>query len=102
MFDRVLILFLSIGSGAAHEVRSVADLLEQGAVIRCSHFLTRADEVDALLDDPKHLADLRANARRLGRPHAALDIVRALQGRESGDSEVEQIPQRNLPCTNCC
>jgi processive 1,2-diacylglycerol beta-glucosyltransferase len=36
---------------------------------------TMAYKITALLRDPERLAALKANARRLGRPRAAFDVV---------------------------
>jgi processive 1,2-diacylglycerol beta-glucosyltransferase len=35
-------------------------------------------KIDRLLDKPGRLAQLQANAQRLGRPRAALDVVQTL------------------------
>ena len=64
--------------------RNADYLHEEGAAVRCNHLLTLAEEVDTLLNDPEPLTRLRANARRLGRPHAACDIVRVLERPEPG------------------
>ena len=41
-----------------------------------SSWVTMGHKVGALLRDEKHLAELKANAKRLGRPRAAFDVVK--------------------------
>ncbi len=60
------------------EEHNADHLLEEGVAIRCNNLLVLAYKVDRLLRDPKRLARMRANARRLSRPYAAFDIVRRL------------------------
>ena len=62
------------------EERNADHLLEEGAAIRCNNLPVLAYKIDRLLDDPARLAAMRANARRLARPHAAGDIAAALVG----------------------
>jgi UDP-N-acetylglucosamine:LPS N-acetylglucosamine transferase len=40
-----------------------------------NNLATLAYKVTNLLREPEHLAHLKANARRLGRPRAAFDVV---------------------------
>src|SRR5262249_40094257 len=62
------------------ESRNSDCLLENGAAIKVNNVATLAHKVTALLRDPGRLAQLKANARRLGRPRAAFDVVeRALK-----------------------
>jgi processive 1,2-diacylglycerol beta-glucosyltransferase len=62
------------------ETRNSDFLLENGAAIKANALATLAYKVTALLRDPERLAQLKANARSLGRPRAAFDIVeRSLQ-----------------------
>lgn len=62
------------------ESRNSDFLLENGAAIKVNNLATLAHKVTALLSDPQRLAQLKANARRLGRPRAAFDVVeRSLQ-----------------------
>jgi processive 1,2-diacylglycerol beta-glucosyltransferase len=60
------------------EERNADHLLEAGAAIRCNNLRALAWKIDRLLDDPVRLAAMRANARRLARPHAARDIAATL------------------------
>jgi processive 1,2-diacylglycerol beta-glucosyltransferase len=57
------------------EARNSDFLLEQGAAIKVNNAATLAYKVGALLDEPKRLAALKANAARLGRPNAAVEVV---------------------------
>jgi len=57
------------------EDRNSDYLLENGAAIKINHVPTLAFKVSALLRDPGRLARLKANARRLGRPRAAFDVL---------------------------
>jgi processive 1,2-diacylglycerol beta-glucosyltransferase len=58
------------------EERNSDYLLENGAALKCNHIQTLPYKVTELLREPGRLALLRANARRLGRPRAALDVAR--------------------------
>jgi processive 1,2-diacylglycerol beta-glucosyltransferase len=60
------------------EERNADHLLEAGAAIRCNNLPALAWKIDRLLDDPARLAAMRANARRLARPHAAREIAAVL------------------------
>jgi processive 1,2-diacylglycerol beta-glucosyltransferase len=70
------------------EERNSDYLLESGAALKCNHPPTLAHKLTALLRDPTRLAALRANARRLGRPRAALDVAEQalalLEGQAAG------------------
>jgi processive 1,2-diacylglycerol beta-glucosyltransferase len=57
------------------EYRNSDFLLENGAAIKANNLGTLAYKVTALLRQPERLAALKANARRLGRPRAAFNIV---------------------------
>ncbi len=70
--------FLVVNPIRGQEERNADHLLEEGAGIRCNNLPVLAYKVDKLLNDPKRLARMRANARRLSRPQAAFDIVRKL------------------------
>jgi processive 1,2-diacylglycerol beta-glucosyltransferase len=60
------------------EERNSDHLLEEGAAIRCNNLPILGWKIDRLLDEPGRLAQLQANARRMGRPRAALDVVQKL------------------------
>ncbi|KAB8143404.1 glycosyltransferase [Chloroflexia bacterium SDU3-3] len=58
------------------EERNADYLLEEGAALRCNDLEIIDYKIDQLLDSPERLAQLRANARRIGRPDAA-DVIAA-------------------------
>jgi processive 1,2-diacylglycerol beta-glucosyltransferase len=57
------------------ESRNSDFLLENGAAIKINNLATLSYKLTALLKDQERLAALKANARRLGRPKAAFDVV---------------------------
>jgi processive 1,2-diacylglycerol beta-glucosyltransferase len=57
------------------ESRNSDYLLENGAAIKVNNLATLAYKVTALLREPERLANLKENARRLGRPRAAFKVV---------------------------
>jgi processive 1,2-diacylglycerol beta-glucosyltransferase len=57
------------------EDRNCDFLLENGAGIKINHVTTLAHKVESFLRDPERLALAKANARRLGRPRAAFEVV---------------------------
>jgi processive 1,2-diacylglycerol beta-glucosyltransferase len=57
------------------ESRNSDFLLENGAAIKVNNLAVLSHKVQSLLADPERLSQLRRNARRLGRPRAAFDIV---------------------------
>jgi processive 1,2-diacylglycerol beta-glucosyltransferase len=57
------------------ESRNSDYLLERGAAIKVNNLATLAHKIESVLDPPDRLAELKSNARKLGRPHAAFDIV---------------------------
>jgi len=59
------------------ESRNSDYLLENGAAIKANNIATLAHKVTELLRNPKRLAFLKANARNLGRPRAAFDVVKS-------------------------
>src|SRR5262249_54115763 len=70
------------------ESRNSDFLLENGAAIKVNNLGTLAYKVGALLDNPAHLAWLKANAAKLARPRAAYEVVRKslalLRGKPNG------------------
>jgi processive 1,2-diacylglycerol beta-glucosyltransferase len=52
--------------------------LENGAAIKINNVATLTYKLSALLGDPKRLARLKENARRLGRPRAAFEVARTI------------------------
>ena len=57
------------------ETRNSDFLLESGAAIKVNNIATLAHKVTSLIRDRDRLAQLKANAARLGRPRAAFDVV---------------------------
>ena len=57
------------------EDRNSDFLLENGAAIKVNNLPTMAHKVGPLLADAARLAQLKANAKRLGKPRAAFDVV---------------------------
>jgi processive 1,2-diacylglycerol beta-glucosyltransferase len=66
------------------EERNSDHLLEEGAAIRCNELTTLPFKIDRLLDDPTRFSAMRENARRLGHPHAARDVVNTLLAETGG------------------
>lgn len=59
------------------ESRNSDFLLENGAAIKINNAATLTFKLGQLLRDPARFANLKANARNLGRPNAAFDVARA-------------------------
>jgi processive 1,2-diacylglycerol beta-glucosyltransferase len=57
------------------ESRNSDFLLENGAAIKVNNVATLAYKLTTLLRQPDRLKQLKANARQLGRPRAAFDVV---------------------------
>jgi processive 1,2-diacylglycerol beta-glucosyltransferase len=57
------------------ESRNSDFLLENGAAIKVNNVATLAYKLTTLLRQPERLKQLKANARQLGRPRAAFDVV---------------------------
>lgn len=60
------------------EERNSDVLLEAGAAVKCTEVTVLNHKLERLLDDPARIAAMSANARRLGRPNSAEDIVRVV------------------------
>jgi processive 1,2-diacylglycerol beta-glucosyltransferase len=62
------------------EARNSDFLLENGAAVKVNNIATLAYKIESLLEDPRRLAQMRANVAGLARPRAAYDVVeRSLQ-----------------------
>ena len=59
------------------ETRNSDFILENGAGVKVNNLPTLAHKLTRLLDEPARLQQMKAAARRLGRPQAAFDIARA-------------------------
>src|SRR5262249_2332536 len=57
------------------EERNSDHLLEEGAAIRSNNLPALAYKIDALIDTPGKLAQMRERARAMGKPEAALTVV---------------------------
>ncbi|MCX7113462.1 MAG: glycosyltransferase [Proteobacteria bacterium] len=60
------------------EERNSDHLLEEGAAVKCNDLTTLAYKLDRLLDDPKRLERMKANALRFSNPAASQTIVDTL------------------------
>jgi processive 1,2-diacylglycerol beta-glucosyltransferase len=69
------LVYVVVSPIPGQEERNSDHLLEEDAAIRCNNLPVLAYKIDRLLDDPRRLGAMRANALRLGRPRAAFDIV---------------------------
>jgi processive 1,2-diacylglycerol beta-glucosyltransferase len=74
-----MVMFDPVGG---QEVRNAYVLLENGAAIKCAESTLLPYKVGRLLANPERLAQMRSNARRLGRPGSALSIARIVVGDE--------------------
>ncbi|MBZ0189800.1 MAG: glycosyltransferase [Candidatus Obscuribacterales bacterium] len=76
--------FVIVNPIPGQEERNSDHLLEQGVAIRCNNLPTLSYKVDSLIDNPERIASMKANARKLARPEAAIRIAQALlSGAES-------------------
>ena len=60
------------------EERNSDHLLEEGAAIRSNNLPALAYKIDALIDTPGKLAQMRDSARSMGKPEAAFTVVERL------------------------
>jgi len=73
-----------------HEEANANVLLENGAALRIDPLSTFNHKLRRLLEDPEHLASMRAAALRMARPAAATEVARqvldeqARRGHEPG------------------
>jgi processive 1,2-diacylglycerol beta-glucosyltransferase len=74
------------------EERNSDHLLEEGVAIRCNNLPVLAYKIDRLLDNAKRLSNMRANVKRIARPHAAREIVRKLLELHSGKGVLDIYP----------
>ena len=72
------LLMVIVNPIPGQEERNSDHLLEEGVAIRCNNLPVLAHKIDRLLDDGKRLAAMRANVKRMARPHAARDVVKKL------------------------
>ena len=74
------LVFVVVNPIPGQEERNSDHLLEAGAAIRCNNLPVLSYKLDKLLDDPKRFAKMQENARKMGHPNAAHDIVKKLLG----------------------
>ena len=72
------LVFVVVNPIPGQEERNSDHLLEAGAAIRCNNLPVLSYKLDKLLDDTKRFAKMQENARKMGHPNAAHDIVKKL------------------------
>jgi len=70
--------FVIVNPIPGQEERNSDHLLEASVGIRCNNLPTLAYKLDRLLADPNRLKTMQANARKMGHPNAAKEIVERL------------------------
>ncbi|MDX2080550.1 MAG: glycosyltransferase [Terrimicrobiaceae bacterium] len=79
------------------EERNSDVLLEAGAAVKCTEVTVVAHKLRRLLDDPDRIRAMSANARALGRPHAAGDIARlALESPERPPAVISKLREKAI------
>ena len=69
------LVFVIVNPIPGQEERNSDHLLERAVAIRCNNLPVLSYKLDKLLADPQRFASMRANARKMGRPNAAGEIV---------------------------
>jgi processive 1,2-diacylglycerol beta-glucosyltransferase len=72
------LVFVIVNPIPGQEERNSDHLLEAAVAIRCNNLPTLTYKLDRLLADHKRFATMQANARAMGRPNAAREIVNKL------------------------
>ena len=72
------LVFVIVNPIPGQEERNSDHLLEGGVAIRCNNLPTISYKLDRLLGDPSRFRSMQTNARRMGRPNAAMEIVEHL------------------------
>lgn len=72
------LVFVIVNPIPGQEERNSDHLLEGAAAIRCNNLPTLPYKLDRLLADPQRFKSMQANARRMGHPNAAKEIVEQL------------------------
>jgi processive 1,2-diacylglycerol beta-glucosyltransferase len=78
------------------EVRNGDYLMEQGAAIRCNTPSTIGWKIDQVLQEPGRLQRMQAAAQRIGRPHAAADVLSGLLDGPSRPLVVTRAAQKTI------
>lgn len=79
------------------ESRNSDYLLENGAAVKIGPVATLSYKIDTLLNDPKRLARLKANSRKLGRPRAAFAVAEKVLAMVSPESLIGHKRLQNRP-----
>jgi processive 1,2-diacylglycerol beta-glucosyltransferase len=69
------LVFVIVNPIPGQEERNSDHLLEGAAALRCNNLPTLSYKLDRLLADPRRFKSMQANARRMGHPNAAKEIV---------------------------
>ena len=72
------LVFAIVNPIPGQEERNSDHLLEAGAGIRCNNLPTIAYKLDQLLANPDRFSTMQNNARRMGRPNSAKEIVQQI------------------------
>src|SRR5215216_214118 len=78
------LVFVIVNPIPGQEERNSDHLLEGVVGIRCNNLPVLSYKLDRLLADPKRFASMQANARNMGRPNAATEIVQMLLASQGG------------------
>jgi processive 1,2-diacylglycerol beta-glucosyltransferase len=78
------------------EERNGDYLMEQGAAVRCNTPTTIGWKIDEILREPGRLQRMQAAAVRLGRPHAAQDVITGLLDGAPRPLVVTRAAQRSI------
>jgi processive 1,2-diacylglycerol beta-glucosyltransferase len=74
------LVFVIVNPIPGQEERNSDHLLEASVAIRCNNLPTLSYKLDRLLADKSRFSAMQANAKRMGRPNAAKEIVAQLNG----------------------
>jgi processive 1,2-diacylglycerol beta-glucosyltransferase len=77
------LVFVIVNPIPGQEERNSDHLLEGAAAIRCNNLPTLSYKLDRLLADPDRFKSMQANARRMGHPNAAIEIVQQLESQKT-------------------
>lgn len=72
------LVFVIVNPIPGQEERNSDHLLERAVAIRCNNLPVLSYKLDQLLADPQRFSSMQANARKMGRPNAAKDIVQRI------------------------
>jgi processive 1,2-diacylglycerol beta-glucosyltransferase len=72
------LVFVVVNPIPGQEERNSDHLLEEGCAIKCNNLPTLAYKIDRILADEKRFAEMKENALKFAKPHAAREIVEKL------------------------